>query len=714
MNRKLLLLITLVTLVVAGALVACAGAEPAATAECPEAEPCPDCPTCEEGVVDVVPFEAAWAGSPHADAEAEAFNHWNEDDPAEVEAACATCHAASGYLDFLGADGTEPGVDGPAEIGQVITCEACHNSVASDLTEVTFPSGAVVENDEGASRCMVCHQGRASGADVDAAIEGLDLDTASEDLGFINIHYYAAAATLYGSEVGGGYEYAGMAYQVRFGHVDEYDSCADCHDPHSLEVQVAECAHCHEGVESVEDLRELRMESSLADYDGDGDVEEGISYEIAGLQDTLYMAMQAYGEQMGTPIAYDSHAYPYFFNDSNGDGEAGEDEANYGNQYSAWTPRLLQAAYNYQVVSKDPGGYAHNAKYQVALLYDSIMDLNSVLDSPVEMAGATRNDPGHFDGTAEAFRHWDEDGAVPGSCAKCHSADGVEFFLAEGVNVSTEPANSFSCSTCHTFGPDGIGVLDAGAVEFPSGAEVTFGEGNDSNLCLLCHQGRSSTTQVNAAIDGLPADTPSEDLGFLNVHYFAAGATLFGSEAQGAYQYDGKTYAGAFEHVENFNTCADCHNVHALEVEVETCERCHGSADPSTYRNEAREGIDYDGDGDVEEGVAGEIATLNELLYAEILAYSANTVGTPIVYDSHAYPYFFVDTNGNGESDPDEANYGNQYTSWTPRLLQAAYNYQYIAKDPGGFAHNGTYELQVLYDSIESLNPAAVAGLTRP
>ena len=35
-------------------------------------------------------------------------------------------------------------------------------------------------------------------------------------------------------------------------------------------------------------------------------------------------------------------------------------------------PRLLQAAYNFQVTLKDPGGYAHNGKYHIELLYDSI------------------------------------------------------------------------------------------------------------------------------------------------------------------------------------------------------------------------------------------------------------------------------------------------------------------------------------------------------
>jgi hypothetical protein len=122
---------------------------------------------------------------------------------------------------------------------------------------------------------------------------------------------------------------------------------------------------------------------------------------------------------------------------------------------------------------------------------------------------------------------------------------------------------------------------------------------------------------------------------------------------------------------------------------------------------------DFDGDGDVEEGIAGEIDTLRETLYAAVQAYAEETVGTPIVYDSHAYPYFFIDTNGNGEPDPDEANYGNQYNTWTPRLLKAAYNYQYAAKDPGAYAHNAPYIIQVLYDSLADIG-GDTAGMTRP
>jgi hypothetical protein len=121
---------------------------------------------------------------------------------------------------------------------------------------------------------------------------------------------------------------------------------------------------------------------------------------------------------------------------------------------------------------------------------------------------------------------------------------------------------------------------------------------------------------------------------------------------------------------------------------------------------------DYDGDG-ASEGILGEIETLKELLYAEIQAYATDTAGTAIVYDSHAYPYFFTDTNANGVPDEEEASYGNRYATWTARLVRATYNYQYSQKDPGAFAHNPKYMIQLLYDSLEDIG-GDVSGLTRP
>jgi hypothetical protein len=64
-------------------------------------------------------------------------------------------------------------------------------------------------------------------------------------------------------------------------------------------------------------------------------------------------------------------------------------------------------------------------------------------------------------------------------------------------------------------------------------------------------------------------------------------------------------------------------------------------------------------------------------------------------------------------ADPDESNRDNSYASWTPSLLRAAYNYTWTLKDPGSFAHNGQYMLQVLYDTLQDIG-GDVSGMTRP
>jgi hypothetical protein len=665
-----------------------------------------------------IPNEDAWAMSGHADAEAEAFAHWNEDDPPEIPTSCAKCHATPGHLDFLGADGSEAGVvDVPAPIGTTIECMACHNDVSEALDSVVMPSGVEITDLGSEARCMQCHQGRASKITVDGAIADaniVDVDAVSEDLGFINIHYYAAAATRFGTLTLGGYQYDGKSYDAKFAHVTGADECVDCHDPHSLQLKIDGCVACHPGVTSPDDLKDLRMVASTRDYDGDGDTTEGIYFELAELRDQLYTAIQTYATDVATPIVYDGHAYPYFFVDTNANGAVDEGEASYGNRYNAWTARMLKAAYNYQVSQKDPGAFAHNGKYIMQLLHDSIEDLDAGL-----VAGLTRNDVGHFAGSEEPWRHWDEDGGtVRGSCSKCHTPTGLPFFLAEGVSISQPAGNGLMCETCHDAVP-GYTRRQVDEVEFPSGATLDTGD-TDSNICINCHQGRESTVSVNAAIAGLEPDAVAASLRFLNPHYFAAGATLFGTEAKGAYEYEGKIYRGRLSHIGSRNTCTECHDAHTLEVNASSCTNpfCHGgNADATETHEIRRDPRDFDGDGWVTEGLSQEIETLRDVLFGAVLDYAANVVAAPIVYDSHAYPYFFNDNNANGEVDEGEASYGNRYQSWTPRLLRAAYNFQYAQKDPGAFAHNGHYIIQVLYDSLEDIGMQVsvdMTGMIRP
>ncbi len=664
--------------------------------------------------VDVPYIEALWQTSGHADKKAEAFNDWNDANPAVVPTGCARCHSSTGFQDFLGADGSKAGVvDKAPPVGTVIDCAACHNAATITLSTVTFPSGAVVENLGPEARCMTCHQGRQSTVSVDSSIktnaDPNKPDVASTKLGFANIHYFAAGATQYGGIAKGGYQYADKAYDVKFAHVEGLDTCNDCHDQHSLEVRIETCVVCHPGVLKKEDLKKIRMMGSAHDYDGDGDVQEGIAGEIEGLQAVLYKAIQAYATKAGAPIIYYAGANPYFFKDTNGNGKVDANEAVSANKYASWTPRLLKAAYNYQVSVKDPGAFAHNAKYIIQLLFDSIEDLDPALTLPL-----TRNDAGHFAGSDEQWRHWDAGGVVSGGCSKCHSASGLPFYLKEGVTASQPLSNGLMCTTCHDKMPE-FTRYTVKTVAFPSGAALDTGDPG-SNLCVSCHQGRESTVSVNTKIAGLDLDTVSTKVTFSNVHYFAAGATLFGTQAKGAYEYAGKTYQGRLKHVSSFDACTECHETHTGELQMAGCASpiCHGN---TTAKNIRKDQKDYDGDGNKTEGMSYEVAGLANLLYAAIQSYATIVAKAPIVYDGSANPYFFKDTNGNGKVDPGEATSANKYTSWTPRLLCAAYNYQYVQKDPGAFAHNPKYVLQVLYDSMADLGtkvPVDMTKLNRP
>ena len=94
-----------------------------------------------------------------------------------------------------------------------------------------------------------------------------------------------------------------------------------------------------------------------------------------------------------------------------------------------------------------------------------------------------------------------------------------------------------------------------------------------------------------------------------------------------------------------------------------------------------------------------------------IQTYAKNVGGKPIAFTKAAYPYWYADTNGNGRIDPEETKPDNKYTAYTPRLLQATFNWTFSLRDPGGAYHNGRYIVQLLHDSLESLAASNKAGV---
>lgn len=659
-----------------------------------------------------------WSQSAHADATAVAFTNWGLEPDSEIPADCARCHSSSGFQDYLGADGTAfQVVDNPAPAGTTVNCATCHNSVANTLDVVQFPSGVEVTDLGREAICMTCHQGRSSSDTVEQMIVDADADAApdtkNDALRFTNIHYYAAGATLEAGRVRGGYQYAGKTYDWRFRHVPGFDSCVGCHDKHTLAVKVDQCATCHIGVSTVEDLKDVRMIASLSrDYDGDGNTTEGIYHELDGLRDALMLAIQAYNQAHGlSNVCYDGDAYPYWFLDTDGDGSCSADEAKTVNQYREWTARLTRAAYNYQVSLKDPGAFAHNAKYIMQLLHDSIEDLGG------DVTDLVRNDPGHFDGSGEPARHWDSDEVVTASCSKCHGgADGFRYFLETGTSKDvTEQANGLDCATCHqTFAPD-YKLVTVESVTFPSGVTLDAGS-NDSNMCSTCHSARESMASVDAKI-------AQGNFGFTNLHYFPAGATRMGSASQVGYEFDGETYAGPWVGHPGGDSCNACHSGklsnHTFDVKdvfaaTGGCKTCHATVDDvEQIRGFARKEVDFDNDGDITETLKGELEGLNDLLLEALQTYALAQGLAAVCYNGHAYPYFFQDTDESGVCEASESTNPNKYVAFDAAMARAAFNFQFAQKEPGAWAHNFDYMAELLIDSIAHLG-GDTTGLVRP
>lgn len=319
----------------------------------------------------------------------------------------------------------------------------------------------------------------------------------------------------------------------------------------------------------------------------------------------------------------------------------------------------------------------------------------------------------HGDYSSPSFTHWNEDGHVPEACAACHSETGMLDWLgadgtAAGVVNHPGTINTvIGCASCHVAQAE---ALDA--IRFPAGMTV---DGLARNAtCIMCHAGRASGDAVAGAVSDLGLDTVSADLAFVNPHYGLAASMILGAEVRGGFEYAGRRYAGAFRHVPSANTCISCHEPHSTEVATQSCTACHqGSADIREIRTQH---ADFDGDGVTDRGIRHEIAGLHALLNTAIRAYAQDVAGQPIGY-AGGYPYFFIDGNADGEIDAGESIFPNRYDRWTPRLLMAAYNYQFVAMDPGAWVHNPRYALQLLHDSVVSLSERVeldIGDLDRP
>ncbi|MCF6178785.1 MAG: hypothetical protein L3J63_05275 [Geopsychrobacter sp.] len=330
----------------------------------------------------------AWAKSGHGNETSDAWKHydWDEGDAATTAGsrqACQRCHTATGANNYLknptGYDQTANEFFLGKGKNQVLYCYGCHNGndtaiLTPGAITVDYKDSAgaqVIFPDAGDSNvCISCHAGRNNGQNIKGNAALL-----TKNFGSANSHYLAAAGTLFKTT---GYEYASLNYaNSGFEHdtigltaagTGTHGPCAACHmhdaadgsganhrfTPFTLDANgdpiddtpATICTVCHNGTE--EPAWTPTLFAAQAD---------GFASAITALTDKLALSS----------IYYNSAAYPYFYN-TNVTGDQ-----TFGNAYTTWADeQTLGAAFNLNLMNREPGAFAHNSDYARRLLFDSI------------------------------------------------------------------------------------------------------------------------------------------------------------------------------------------------------------------------------------------------------------------------------------------------------------------------------------------------------
>jgi hypothetical protein len=365
---------------------------------------------------------------------------------------------------------------------------------------------------------MNCHSGRNNGLSIVSA------DFSHQD--FIPPHYMAAGGILHGK---GGYNFPDQTYAFyssnshhaigmgNSANTGNYGPCVTCHmsapEKHRFnavssatngtmsKITTSNCTNCHGASLDV-----TTINASKADF----------SNALEVLKQTLaYRSINF------------SSGYPYFTNTNWGSGQAGAN--------------TMGAAFNYVLLLKEPGAYAHNSAYAKQLVFDSIDFLyNGTITGSIDTAvngivgnGITQTQADNL----LAYKN-------SSSCTSCHTN-----------SSGSHPAHlniGISCEVCHSTTAASKMALVSGATTHLNGVtDIDFENPGPAYRVGLSAPSYNSTakTCLNIACHAVSAGTYS--------YYFPGGD---GEPVLNTVTYEAESSSTpAWNATPSSDSCAVCH-----------------------------------------------------------------------------------------------------------------------------------------------------------
>jgi predicted CxxxxCH...CXXCH cytochrome family protein len=489
-----------------------------------------------------------WAKSRHA-----AFTDpaWTIDD-FKTKSGCVQCHTTTGFIAYSTGKVTAAWGVASDKTKELITCVACHKDVAGGIVRTVTPvkpfaADNYVNRNVGISNiCMDCHSGRNNGLSITSA------DFTNQ--AFIAPHYLAAGGILHGK---GGYNsFPGQTYAfyssnshraIGMGNTNNTGTdgpCIACHMSAPQKHRFNAVSSTTSGI--ISQITTTTCSNCHASYLG--------ATEITSKKNDYSNALDVLKAMLAAKGFVYSPSYPYFANKNWGSGQVGAD--------------TMGAAFNYLLLLKEPGAYAHNSAYAKQLIFDSIDYLhNGMITNSIDSALTYLvNQQWIIAGQASSLTTYKNSG----SCNSCH---GYPPAIIKH-NGAAHPNNT-NCSTCHNTDPSVHinGIVDVSTncnachgnpPDYANGTPKANSHGSPSHkvACNICHAG---TTTTGTTISNT------------TLHMNGTYDLLAGSGVSFTYVY------GA-----NGGTCSNisCHgNTAATWGSAAACNVCHGNPPPNMAGN---------------------------------------------------------------------------------------------------------------------------------